>query len=94
VAGSKRPIADPMNPTKAELQRWQAGYRRAAERQRELTVTEGFDRRRAVELAVDLLDAGSSATGRPLRADIARRREVDAVRAIWRRLRAPHVTTS
>jgi hypothetical protein len=94
VAGSKRPIANPTNPTKAELQRWQAGYRRSAERQRELTATEGFDRRHAVKLAVDLLDAGSSATGRRLRTDITRRREVDAVRAIWRRLRAPHVATS
>jgi hypothetical protein len=76
------------------LQRWQAGYRRAAERQRELTMAEGFDRRRAVTLAIDLLDAGLPVTTRPLRADVVRRREVDAVRAIWRRLRAPHVTTS
>jgi len=92
VAGSTRPIADPSSPTKAELQRWQAGYRRAAERQRELTVTEGFDRRRAVALAIDLLEARSTATARPRSPDVVRSRDVEAVRAIWRRLRAAHVT--
>lgn len=88
VTKAKSPFADPTRPTSAELRRWQAGYRRVAERQRALVAAAGFDRRRAVDLSLDILDAGLTTGVRPARLDAVRAREVDAVRATWRRLRA------
>jgi hypothetical protein len=53
----RAPVLDAARPTRAELRRWQAGYARAAARQRTLATTDALDETRTRDVTLALFDA-------------------------------------
>jgi hypothetical protein len=70
--------------TKAQVRRWIRGHRAAQGAERRHAEREGPRSRRAIELALSMVEAARVAGVPP---DPLRERDVAAVRATWRRLR-------
>ena len=82
------PFADPQRPRPAELRRWQSGYTKVAQRQRELEQARGVNRKRSLGLSRDMIDSALASGSRTILKDAVRRRGEADVRRIWQRLRS------
>ena len=76
----------------SDLRRWVEGYRAAQERERVEAVAAGPDPEAAIKSALALIALAGRLHGWPPPEDDADRREADAARATWDRLRAALAT--